>query len=800
MRLSPRNLAAASLVSLLPSLTFGGGIPTSTGWLEEVVVSGKLERLGGDPASATVGIATSEQLDLRPVLRTGELLEVVPGLVVTQHSGSGKANQYFLRGFNLDHGTDLATSVDGVPVNMPTHAHGQGYTDINFVIPELIESIEYRKGTYYADTGNFSAAGAVNLRYRSVLDAPFVSVESGDDDYLRGLFAASPEIGGGALLMALEHSTTNGPWLLEERFHKTNALLRYSHETAGGRFAVTAQGYDGEWRSTDQIPLRAVQSGALDRFGFVDPTNGGESHRYTLAADWHEQLGEGRLHANAYAIDYRLDLFSNFTYAVDTENGDQFEQFDDRRVYGGQLSWTRPVELMGLSHELNLGVELRRDDIDTVGLYKTVARARIDTTREDEVTQSSYSAYSSLKTRWSDSVRTELGLRADQFEFDVSSSLAVNSGSADDAIISPKFSLILGPWHETEFFFNVGKGFHSNDARGTTIRVDPTDGVTPVDRVDPLVDALGADIGLRTAVLPNLQLTAALWTLKLDSELLFVGDAGITEPSRESERRGIEAGAIWNPISWLILDADLAWSRSRFTQSDPAGDRIPGAVENVASLGLAIDHPSGWFGGARVRHFGKAPLIEDDSVKSDPTTLVNLEAGYHITDNIQLSAALFNVFDSRANDITYLYESQLPGEAEPVTDIHFHPVDAAHLPVDPARHVLIPCRDRYCICTGHSVLSHLGIYGYLPMTKHSDEPSSGSEVAALREILGRFNDARCVLECAVRSLEQWQSLDETEDDARRSHDPEIVCLRHAQKQLAEVYDQIDSTIARLAAT
>ena len=391
MRLSPRNLAAAGLVSLLPSLAFGGGIPTSTGWLEEVVVSGKLERLGGDPASATVGIATSEQLDLRPVLRTGELLEVVPGLVVTQHSGSGKANQYFLRGFNLDHGTDLATSVDGVPVNMPTHAHGQGYTDINFVIPELIESIEYRKGTYYADTGNFSAAGAVNLRYRSALDAPFVSVESGDDDYLRGLFAASPEIGGGTLLMALEHSTTNGPWLLEERFHKTNALLRYSHETAGGRFAVTAQGYDGEWRSTDQIPLRAVQSGALDRFGFVDPTNGGESHRYTLAADWYEQLGEGRLHAQAYAIDYRLDLFSNFTYAVDTENGDQFEQFDDRRVYGGQLNWTRPIDLMGLSHELDLGLELRRDDIDTVGLYKTVARTRIDTTREDDVTQSSYS-------------------------------------------------------------------------------------------------------------------------------------------------------------------------------------------------------------------------------------------------------------------------------------------------------------------------------------------------------------------------------------------------------------------------
>ncbi len=679
MRLTSRNIAAAGLVTLLPSLAFAGGIPTASQWLEEVVVTGKLERLGGEPTSATVGIVTSEQLDLRPTLRTGELLEVVPGLIVTQHSGSGKANQYFLRGFNLDHGTDLATSVDGVPVNMPTHAHGQGYTDVNFVIPELVESIEYRKGTYYAETGNFSAAGAVNLRYRSALDAPFATVETGDDDYLRGLLAGSAELGGGSVLMAVDHSETNGPWLLDERFHKTNALLRYSHDTEGGRFAVTAQGYDGEWRSTDQIPLRAVQSGAIDRFGFVDPTDGGESHRYSLAADWYEQLGAGRMHAQAYAIDYKLDLFSNFTYAVDTENGDQFEQFDDRRVYGGQFAWERPLELMGLSHELTLGAELRRDDIDNVGLYKTVARQRIDTTREDDVTQTSYSVYSSLKTNWSEHVRTELGLRADRFDFDVRSNVAANSGSADDSIVSPKFSLILGPWNETEFFFNVGKGFHSNDASGTTIRVDPTDGVTPVDRVDPLVNALGADVGLRTAVLPNLQLTAALWTLKLDSELLFVGDAGITEASRESERRGIEAGAIWNPVSWLILDADLAWSRSRFSQNeragDPAGDRIPGAVENVASVGVAVDHPSGWFGGARLRHFGEAPLIEDASVESDSTTLVNLEVGYHITQSVQLSAALYNVFDSRDNDITYFYESQLPGEAEPVSDIHFHPVE-----------------------------------------------------------------------------------------------------------------------------
>jgi outer membrane receptor protein involved in Fe transport len=280
---------------------------------------------------------------------------------------------------------------------------------------------------------------------------------------------------------------------------------------------------------------------------------------------------------------------------------------------------------------------------------------------------------------WTGYVRTSVGVRADYFNFDVVSNLTENSGTASDSIVSPKFSLILGPWKETEFFVNVGKGFHSNDARGTTIRVDPTDGLTPADRVDPLVDALGADVGVRTAVLPNMQLSLLLWTLELDSELVFVGDAGITEPSRESKRRGIEVGALWNPLSWLIVDADLAWSRSRFSGSHPVdnsvGDRIPGAVENVASIGIAIDHPSGWFGGARFRHFGKNPLIEDGSVESDPTTLVNLEAGYHISDTLKVSGAVFNVFDSNDNDIIYFYESRLPGEAAPVEDIHFHPVE-----------------------------------------------------------------------------------------------------------------------------
>jgi outer membrane receptor protein involved in Fe transport len=659
---------------LVPAFASAGGMPTTV--LDEVVVTGELDRLHGDPVSASQGVVTDEQLSLRPVLRTGELMEVVPGLVVTQHSGDGKANQFFLRGFNLDHGTDLSTSVDGVPVNMPTHGHGHGYTDLNFVIPELVQSIDYRKGAHYAESGDFSAAGAVNMRYRSSLEGPLMVLEAGEDQFSRVLLAASTEAVGGTWLAALDYSRTDGPWTLEENFHKRNGVLRYSREGEDNVLHVTAQGYDGQWRATDQIPLRAVQSGLIDRFDSIDQTGGGDSHRYSLAADWEGKTGVGHSRLRAFAVDYALDLFSNFSYFTDPVNGDQFEQLDDRRVYGASWEWQSPaLTAMGREQRFNAGVQTRRDDIDKVGLYRTVARQRIATIREDSVLQTSYSAFASIDTRWTERVRTNLGLRADRFDFSVDASLAENSGSRRDSTLSPKFSLIVEPREGLELFLNAGRGFHSNDGRGATIRVDPTDGVTAVDAVDPLVDADSFDVGLRAAVARDMQVSLSLWRLDLDSELLFVGDAGTTEASRASARRGVEASVIWNPVRWLIVDADFAWSRSRFSDFDAAGDRIPGAVENVASLGIALDHPSGWFGGARFRHFGEAPLIEDDSVRSDPTTLINVETGYRFSERYRLSAAVYNVCGSRGNDITYFYDSQLPAESEPVGDVHFHPVE-----------------------------------------------------------------------------------------------------------------------------
>jgi hypothetical protein len=680
-----RNADAAGVTALLALAlsvpAAGSGIPTATP-LEEIVVTATRIGLVGESRAASEGIVPAIQLEGRPVLRPGEVLEVVPGLVVTQHSGDGKANQYFLRGFNLDHGTDFATRVDGVPVNMPTHAHGQGYADINFLIPELVDKVRYRKGTYFAEEGNFSAAGAADIVYRRRLDGAFASVTLGEDDYHRALVAGSPEVGGGILLGALDYSTADGPWDLPQDFRKVNGLVKFSRGEAQRGFAVTAMGYDGSWDSTDQIPERAVGGDCgqipfcISRFGYVDGTSGGESHRYSLSVDAWSNLDDARgWTASAWAMDYHLELISNFTYAIDAIHGDQFEQYDDRRVYGGRFEYVWPASWTSLPGALRAGAELRHDDIEPVGLFLTTGAQRRETVREDDVTQTSYSAYLSHDQRWNAWLRTELGVRADYFGFDVASSLAANSGSASDSIASPKATVVLGPWRDTEYFLNAGRGFHSNDARGTTVRVDPTDGVTPVDRVDPLVAATGAEVGFRSGALPGLQLYGALWGLDLDSELLFVGDGGITEPSRESRRYGVELGAFWTPLDWLILDADYAWSHARFRGDDPAGDHIPGAVEDVVSLGVAVNRDDGWFGGARVRYLGEAPLIENNSVRSDSTMLVNVEAGYRFTERLSAYLTVFNLFDAEDNDITYFYESQLPGEAAPVEDVHFHPVE-----------------------------------------------------------------------------------------------------------------------------
>ncbi|MES1242316.1 MAG: TonB-dependent receptor [Acidobacteriota bacterium] len=644
---------------------------------EAIQVTGRDSDLLEIADSAGEGVTGRADLERRPILRPGELLETVPGVIITQHSGSGKANQYFLRGFNLDHGTDFRVSVDGIPVNMPTHGHGQGYSDLNFLIPELVEKVAYKKGAYFADEGDFSAAGAADFEYATGLPGPLVQATGGSHGYGRLLVADSVDLGGsggGQLLGAVEGLRNDGPWDLEEDYRKANGLVRFHRGDAARGFTLTAMGYDGDWKSTDQIPRRAVEQGLLSRFGAVDPTDGGSSHRYSLSAEVRRGDERSLTRVMGYAIDYSLDLFSNFTYFLDDpDNGDQFEQTDDRTVAGFQVDRQWALTWGAREVELGVGLQARGDDISN-GLFHTRERARLSATRQDDVRQLGGGPYVQARVRWNPWLRTVTGLRADSYRAEVESSLPENSGTRDDFLLSPKLSVVLGPWRKTELYLNAGDGFHSNDARGATIRVDPRTG-EPVGRVDPLVRARSADAGVRTEVVPGLQAAVTAFALELDSELVFIGDAGGTEASRPSRRTGIELQSFWRPRSWLSFDADAALSKARFTDQDPVGDRIPGAIRTALSAGVAVEDLGRVFGALRVRHFGPRPLIEDGSLESTSSTLVNGSLGYDLGHGLRLVLEGFNLLDESASDIEYVYESRLPGEAAPVEDIHFHPAE-----------------------------------------------------------------------------------------------------------------------------
>ena len=641
----------------------------------EVEVIGTYQTGVGTTDAASEGTVTARRVETRPALRPGELLEYVPGVIITQHSGDGKANQYFLRGFNLDHGTDFAIDVAGMPVNMPTHAHGQGYADLNFLIPELVSGIDYRKGPYYAEVADFSAAGAASIHYANSLPYTIGAVTLGEHAFKRALLAGSPSLAGGTLLYGIELMGQDGPWDNPENFKKFNTALRYSRGSEAEGFSVTAMAYKADWDSTDQIPRSAVDSGLIGRFGAIDPSDGGETSRYSLSYEQHHDFGGGRVVVDAYAIRSKLNLWSNFTFFLDdTTDGDQFEQAEERTVIGLHPRVEFYSKLAGMDSIFKIGLQARRDDIDPVGLYHTVARDRISTTREDKVVETSVGIYVEETLHVTEKFRSILGLRGDQYNFDVDSNIPQNSGKVDDSIVSPKLSLIFGPWAETEYFLNYGYGFHSNDARGTTITVDPGT-LGPADKVDPLVRSKGAEVGVRTEIISNLESSLSLWELKLDSELLFVGDAGTTEASRPSKRTGVEWTNHYRPKPWLLVDLDLCVSRARFTDEDPAGDSIPGSIEKVASFGVTVDSLGPWYGMLQYRYFGPRPLIEDDSVRSSSTQLTNLRVGYKIDPKWRLHLDVFNLFDREDSDIEYFYESRVQPTDPAFEQIHFHPVE-----------------------------------------------------------------------------------------------------------------------------
>ena len=652
----------------------------------EVVVVGKrtfvnlvdaehpAENLVGIASSASQGAITAQQLDVRPFMRQGEVLETVPGVIITQHSGEGKANQYFLRGFNLDHGSDFAMTVAGTPVNMPTHAHSQGYSDINFLIPELVAGVQYSKGPYFADQGDFATAGASNINYATTLERPIVRLEAGTYDFGRALLAASPTFGKGHLLAAFETSTNAGPWTIPDSYRKYNGVLRYSQGDNVNGLSLTFMGYHGTWNATEASPQRAIDSGLIDRFGSIDPTDGGHTYRYSVGGEWQHGAGNTLTKVQAYGIGYDLNLISNFTFFLDDPvHGDQREQVDHRFVTGARAFQKRQTRWGTHSVQNTIGIQFRNDDVMRVALFHTEERVRLSTWNDASAMVTSAGVYGENQVEWAPWLRTTVGLRADGSRYGVTDAIeSRNSGTATAGIISPKGAATFGPWHSTEFYVNAGSGFHSNSALGTTLRFD-TNG-NPADPVTPLVRAKGAEVGVRTVAVSHLQSTVSLWTLRLGSELVYNGDIGATEPGPASKRYGVEFANYYSPKPWLVFDGDVSWSRARFTEGTEAGLYVPEAVAVVVSGGASVDNFHRTFGSLRLRYFGPRALVEDNSVQSAATTLLNAEGGYQFAKSLRLNLQVYNLLDAKVSDIDYYFASRLPGEPiGGVDDIHVHP-------------------------------------------------------------------------------------------------------------------------------
>ncbi|WP_217317875.1 TonB-dependent receptor [Rhodanobacter sp. C03] len=648
----------------------------------------------GTSSAASQGVILGSLLQDIPLLRPGEVLEAIPGMVVTQHSGDGKANQYFLRGYNLDHGTDFASNVDGVPVNMPTNAHGQGYSDLNFLIPELVQQIDYRKGTYFAESGDFSAAGSADILYRNALPSPILNLTLGSFDYRRVLLAGSTPVSlpawattdngntsaaGPTVLAAVEVLSENGPWRLPEDMHKFNGLARLSDGDAARGWSIDLNAYDAHWDSTDQVPLLLIQSGALCRVCALDTSDGGYSGRDILSGEWHTQDASGYTKVSAYAEHYRLQLFSDFTYfELRPDTGDQFEQAESRNLAGTKVAQGWTGSLFGHDSTTEAGFQLRHDHID-VGLFNTEDRIPFQTVNDNRVNETETAVYLENTTVWSDWFRSQIGIRQDDIHLGLTElNIPHNTGDASGNRTSPKLALVFGPWARTEFFLDAGDGFHSNDARGVIYRVDPTTG-GPASPVPPLVAAFGQEIGVRTEIIPGLQSSLSLWRLNSESELVYDADSavGSTTPNGASRRYGVE----WNNHAvindWLLFDADLAWTHARFSNNNDngeLGDHIPNAVPKVASVGLTVHDVDNWSGDIKLRYIGKYPLSQDNTLVGSSAIVTNLRLAHAFTPSVSLSLDVLNLFDRKYDDIEYEQDYRASLASAPVPDgVTVHP-------------------------------------------------------------------------------------------------------------------------------
>jgi opacity protein-like surface antigen/outer membrane receptor protein involved in Fe transport len=661
--------------------------PTPTSTPASPYETGAPNTAGGPAVAPTMASAmtvSGEDLNARPVTRPGEILEATPGLMTVMHADAGKANQYYLRGWNLDHGTDLATFWDDIPINLPTHAHGQGYTDLNWLIPETVSGLDIRKGPYWADVGDFENAGNLHISVVDTVPHNIESVTIGSFDYQRYLTLGSTPAGGGDLLYAGEFTTYNGPWTSPDDMKKLSGLLRYSQGTATDGFTLTATAYTNTWNSSDQNPLRYYTTGQMDLYGTFDDTDGGNTSRFSLSGRVAQTTDDGSWKANAYLVKYTMNLWNNYSYDTnDPTFGDQFHQHDDRVYGGGGASRTFNGTVFSLPTETVFGLQGRDDEIITALNY-SYQRLPLAPYIYDHVDEGNAAVYAENTVHWTDWLRTVLGWRGDYYAASVDSMLQpANSGSPRQAIGSPKFRMVLGPFANTEFFVGAGMGYHSNDARSTTLTEVPGDPTTPESSSPFLVRSRGAEVGVRTKAIPKLDSSISLFYLHQDSELFFDGDTGDTAAGLPSQRTGIEITNDYRPMSWMHIDANLALSRARFLGFDTTQDALyqslagypqaqignaPGnyvynAPWMIASGGITLGEQTGWFSETRWRYISSRPLTEDGVFQSPPMNVINAGIGYRFDNGWRIQLDALNLLNSTTDLATYAYGSLLTSDA-----------------------------------------------------------------------------------------------------------------------------------------
>jgi outer membrane receptor protein involved in Fe transport len=627
--------------------------------IDEVTISQKLD---------AINLFSDIDIKISPVNSAQQILTQVPGLIIGQHAGGGKAEQIFLRGFDIDHGTDIAISVDGMPVNMVSHAHGQGYADLHFVIPETIDRIEFGKGSYYADKGNFNTAGYVDFKTKDHLESSEIKLEGGQFHSFRlmGMLKLLDKNNHDAYL-ATEYITTDGPFDSPQNFNRINIMGKYTTRLENqDKITLLLSYFSSKWDASGQIPQRAVDDGTIGRFGAIDDTEGGNTGRINAMVSYDKYIDETSFVKNTLSFSkYDFELYSNFTFFLeDSINGDQIKQFENRNLFTLSSEYNKFFSKGKMDGMLQVGAGLRNDRSNNNELARTLNRKEVlEAIKLGDINESNYFGYVNTEFKigkW----LINPGLRVDHFSFKYNDDLMPTylTQSARKATISPKLNILFNPSTSVQLYLKTGKGFHSNDSRGSTER----------NGRQILPSSYGSDIGVIFKPIPKMLLNVGFWHLYLEQEFVYVGDAGIVEPSGKTQRLGLDFGIRYQPVSWLVLDTDLNYTYARASEEAKGENFIPLAPDLTVTGGILFDHPKGFFGGIKYRFIKDRPANEDNSIVATGYFIVDMNAGY-TWKNLSFGFEINNLFNSNWNETQFATESRLQGEVESVEEIHFTP-------------------------------------------------------------------------------------------------------------------------------